>query len=390
MPGEHPGGAPIQMAAGPRIPLASYRLQFNRHFTFDDAARLVPYLHALGISDLYASSYFAAHPGSLHGYDIVDHSALNPEIGSREAYDRMAAALDARGMGQILDVVPNHMGIARGANAWWNDVLENGPSSPYAEFFDIDWRPVAPHLADKVLLPILGDQYGRALENQELVLALDEGRFRIRYGETLLPVDPRSETIVLEHGLPLLAAALGEHHPEVQEYQSIITALGNLPLTTETAPDRVRERMREKEVARRRLNQLVHAVPAVRACLDETLAAFNGQRGDPRSSTGSCPSNPIASPTGGWRARRSTTDASSTSMSWRPSGWRCRPCFVPPMACSSSWWPPAPSPASGSITRTGSTSRGGTFSGSRASASRSSRGRIGPPWPRIRPRSRPR
>jgi (1->4)-alpha-D-glucan 1-alpha-D-glucosylmutase len=271
------------MAAGPRIPLASYRLQFNRHFTFDDAARLVPYLHALGISDLYASSYFAAHPGSLHGYDIVDHSALNPEIGSREAYDRMAAALDARGMGQILDVVPNHMGIARGANAWWNDVLENGPSSPYAEFFDIDWRPVAPHLADKVLLPILGDQYGRALENQELVLALDEGRFRIRYGETLLPVDPRSETIVLEHGLPLLAAALGEHHPEVQEYQSIITALGNLPLTTETAPDRVRERMREKEVARRRLNQLVHAVPAVRACLDETLAAFNGQRGDPRS-----------------------------------------------------------------------------------------------------------
>src|SRR5262249_6291313 len=275
--------APVAPAAGPRIPRASYRLQFNRHFTFVDATRLVPYLDALGVSDLYASSYFAAHPGSMHGYDIVDHTALNLEIGSRAAPHRMAAALAERGMGQILDVVPNHMGIAQGANAWWNDVLENGKSSPYAEFFDIDWRPVAPHLADRVLLPILGDQYGRALENQELTLVLDEGLFRIRYGETLLPVDPRSAAAVFEHGLPLLSRRLGEDHPEVQEYQSIITALGNLPRTTETAPEAVRERRREKEVVRRRLGQLLQGASAVRTALDESIAAFNGQRGDPRS-----------------------------------------------------------------------------------------------------------
>jgi (1->4)-alpha-D-glucan 1-alpha-D-glucosylmutase len=270
-------------AGAPRIPLASYRLQFNRRFTFEDAARLVPYLDALGITDLYASSYFAARPGSLHGYDIVDHGALNPEIGSAESYDRMVAALAERGMGQILDVVPNHMGIAEGANAWWNDVLENGRSSPYAEFFDIDWQPVEPSLRDKVLLPILGDQYGRVLENQQLALELGEGLFRMRYYETLLPVEPRSGAIVLTHGLPQLTEALGEDHPDVQEYQSLITALGNLPPATETAPERIRERMREKEVVRRRLHQLVQQSIAVRASLEETLRAFNGKLGDPRS-----------------------------------------------------------------------------------------------------------
>ncbi|MDP3909125.1 MAG: alpha-amylase family glycosyl hydrolase, partial [Gemmatimonadales bacterium] len=126
------------MALTPRIPLATYRLQFNRGCTFEDAARLVPYLDALGVTDLYASSYLAACPGSRHGYDIVDHTTLNPEIGSPETHDRMVSALHERKMGHILDVVPNHMGIAEGANRWWNDVLENGPSSPYAESFDID------------------------------------------------------------------------------------------------------------------------------------------------------------------------------------------------------------------------------------------------------------
>ncbi|HYV01989.1 MAG TPA: alpha-amylase family glycosyl hydrolase, partial [Actinomycetota bacterium] len=185
-------GAPPEVAIEPRIPRATYRVQFNRYFTFEHAARVVLYLDELGISDLYASSYLAARPGSLHGYDIVDHNTLNPEIGSFEAYERMTAALRERGMGQILDVVPNHMGIAAGANRWWNDVLENGPSSPYAEFFDIDWDPVERHLANKVLLPILGDQYGRVLENQELALEIEAGAFRLRYHETPLPVEPRS------------------------------------------------------------------------------------------------------------------------------------------------------------------------------------------------------
>jgi (1->4)-alpha-D-glucan 1-alpha-D-glucosylmutase len=267
----------------PRIPLASYRLQFNRLFTFDDAARLVPYLDALGIGDLYASSYLAARPGSLHGYDIVDHARLNPEIGAPAAYDGMVAALRAHGMGQILDVVPNHMGIAEGANRWWTDVLEHGPSSPYADRFDVDWQPVERHLVGKVLLPILGDQYGRLLESQELALEIDAGRFRIRYHDTRLPVEPGSATMILRHGLPLLIEALGAGSPHLEEYESIITALGNLPPVTETAPERVRERLRETAVVRRRLAELVASQDAVRACLDETLRAFNGKRGDPRS-----------------------------------------------------------------------------------------------------------
>ncbi|HEX9899066.1 MAG TPA: alpha-amylase family glycosyl hydrolase, partial [Candidatus Methylomirabilis sp.] len=165
----------------PRVPVATYRLQFNRAFTFRDAVAVVPYLDALGLSDLYASSCLAARPGSMHGYDIADHNRLNPEIGTEEDYAGLADALRARGMGQVLDLVPNHMGIAAGCNRWWNDVLENGPSSPYAEFFDIDWDPVKPQLANKVLLPILGDQYGRVLENQELTLEYAEGGFALRY-----------------------------------------------------------------------------------------------------------------------------------------------------------------------------------------------------------------
>jgi (1->4)-alpha-D-glucan 1-alpha-D-glucosylmutase len=267
----------------PRIPAATYRLQFNAGLTFGDARKLVPYLDALGVSDLYASSYLGARPGSTHGYDITDHNTLNPEIGTQDDYDRFAEALKARGMGQILDVVPNHMGIAAGCNQWWNDVLENGPSSPYAEFFDIDWDPVKRQLANKVLLPILGDQYGKVLENQELVLEYAEGAFNVRYYETQLPIDPRSATQILSHRLEALATALGETDRCLQEYQSIITALTNLPASTERAPERIRERLREKEVVRRRLARLTEESETIRTSIHETIRIFNGKRDDPRS-----------------------------------------------------------------------------------------------------------
>ena len=274
-----PAGVPLEA----RVPLSTYRLQLNAAFTFRDAARLVPYLEALGISDAYTSSYLAARPGSSHGYDLVDHNQLNPEIGSPEDHAAFTGALRARGLGHLLDVVPNHMGIAQGANRWWNDVLENGPSSPYADFFDIDWEPVERHLAQKVLLPILGDQYGRVLENQELALEMDAGGFRVRYYDTLLPLEPRSAALVLGERLEALVTTFGGDHPDAQEYQSIITALENLPPTAERAPERVRERLREKEVIRRRLARLAEASEAVRASLEETLRVFNGKRGDPRS-----------------------------------------------------------------------------------------------------------
>jgi (1->4)-alpha-D-glucan 1-alpha-D-glucosylmutase len=264
-------------------PAATYRVQFHKGFSFADAREIVPYLHALGVSDLYASSYLTARPGSLHGYDVVDHTTLNPELGTPADYDALVSALAECGMAHILDVVPNHMGIAGGSNAWWNDVLEHGPGSPYAEFFDIDWDPVKRQLANRVLLPVLGDQYGRVLESQVLRLEYRDGDFAIRCYETRLPVSPGSVALILGHRLEALAAVLPEGHPDLEEYQSILTAIGNLPGPMATAPDKVRERMRESGVIARRLARLVENAPLIRASIEETLGVFNGKPGDPRS-----------------------------------------------------------------------------------------------------------
>jgi maltooligosyltrehalose synthase len=182
----------------PRIPSCTYRLQFNRWFTFSQAREIVPYLDALGISDVYASPYFQASPDSLHGYDITDHNKLNGAIGSREDYEAWVGELHAHAMGQILDFVPNHVGIAEPLNEWWMDVLENGPSSRYAPYFDIDWQPLKSDLRDKVLLPILSDQYGRVLERGELQVRFEEGTFYLLYGERRLPIAPGTYRYVLE------------------------------------------------------------------------------------------------------------------------------------------------------------------------------------------------
>ena len=169
-----------------RIPTATYRLQFNHSFTFARARALVPYFHALGISDCYASSFLRAMPGSMHGYDVIDPTTLNGEIGSEQEFAAMAETIRTHSMGLILDVVPNHMGIGKVLNAWWRDVLENGPSSRYADAFDIDWHPIKRELESKVLLPILGDQYGTVLENQEIQMQFVDGRLprRVRRADT--------------------------------------------------------------------------------------------------------------------------------------------------------------------------------------------------------------
>ena len=211
------------------LPGATYRLQFHAGFTFDDATAMVEYLHALGISHAYASSYFAAVPGSLHGYDVADPTRLNPEIGAQEAYLRWVAALRARGMGHIIDLVPNHMGIAKSANPWWQDVLENGPSSLQARVFDIDWHPLKPELEHKVLIPILGDSYGAVLERQEISLRYGEGVFSLHYFETTLPIAPRSYAQILETDVDALVRALGDASIEAAEYLSILTAIRRLP-----------------------------------------------------------------------------------------------------------------------------------------------------------------
>ena len=146
------------------IPRATYRLQFNHDLTFADAATLAPYLSDLGVSHLYASPWLKARAGSEHGYDIIDHAAFNPELGGEPGFELLHTALKARGLGQILDFVPNHMGIAEADNTWWLDVLEWGRASPYADWFDIDWSPADEDLRNKLLLPFLGDHYGAVLE----------------------------------------------------------------------------------------------------------------------------------------------------------------------------------------------------------------------------------
>ncbi|MCG5516604.1 MULTISPECIES: malto-oligosyltrehalose synthase [unclassified Ectothiorhodospira] len=174
------------------IPVATYRLQLRPEFTLDDAAAQVPYLARLGISHVYLSPCLQATPGSTHGYDVVDPSRVNAELGGEPARQRLCQALEAHGMGQVLDIVPNHMAVAGDQNPWWWDVLENGPASRYAPYFDVDWEASEERWPNKVLLPVLGDHYGRILENGELKVRFHEGHFTLRYHEHSFPLDPWS------------------------------------------------------------------------------------------------------------------------------------------------------------------------------------------------------
>jgi (1->4)-alpha-D-glucan 1-alpha-D-glucosylmutase len=266
-----------------RIPVSTYRLQLNRDLRFADVQALVPYFHRLGITDLYVSPFLKARRGSPHGYDVIDHTCVNPEIGSDEELAALSAALAGYGMGLIADVVPNHMGIDDEANRWWWDVLENGPSSPYAKFFDIDWAPPKEGLANKVLLPILGDQYGKVLENGEIHLLFEAGAFVITYYERRFPVAPRSAIAILEPACERVRLQLDAEDPHLVELESIITSLRVLPPRTESNPEQVRVRLREKEVAKRRLGDLTDASETVRQAVEQTVAVINGRRGDPQS-----------------------------------------------------------------------------------------------------------
>jgi (1->4)-alpha-D-glucan 1-alpha-D-glucosylmutase len=264
----------------PRIPSCTYRLQFNRRFTFNQAREIVPYLHALGVSDVYASPYFQASPDSLHGYDITDHNQLNNAIGSREDYDAFIAELHAHEMGQVLDFVPNHMGIGQ-HNQWWMDVLENGPSSVYAKYFDVDWRPIKTDLHDKVLLPVLGDQYGRVLERAELKVRFEAGAFYLTYYELQFPIAPGTYRYILDVALEKLADYKTEDF--YAELQSIRTALEYLPRRTETDPEKIAERAREKEIIKRRLDRRCHEASQVQHAIEQAVDEINGRPGDPRS-----------------------------------------------------------------------------------------------------------
>jgi (1->4)-alpha-D-glucan 1-alpha-D-glucosylmutase len=263
-------------------PIATYRLQLHQGFTLADAAEIVPYLAELGISHVYCSPYLRAKAGSTHGYDTCDHNEFSPDLGGEAAYRQFAAKLQEHGLGHILDMVPNHM-AASTQNPWWYDVLENGPNSPYAQFFDIDWHPIKPELSDKLLLPILGQRYGQALEERKLSLEFREGAFFLRYFDNELPLGPRTAVPLLKDHLEELRGQLGAEQAEVIELESIVTALEHLPLQTARDLASVRERQREKEVIKRRLRELTANSPAILSHIERNVTEYNGQDGEPHS-----------------------------------------------------------------------------------------------------------
>lgn len=265
-------------------PTATYRFQFApESMTFDSAATLVPYLDRLGVSHLYASPYLKSRSGGASGYAIVDYSQLNPELGGEEDYRRMIDQLHSRGMGHILDIVPNHMSAAAGENRWWRDVLENGPGSPYAPYFDIDWSPVNEAIEGKVLLPLMGDQYGKILEAGQLKLAYQDGSFSIDYYQLNLPLDPKTYRQILSLHLEEFRETMPADAEEVSELESIITAVEHLPDRADTSPALVAERQREKEVIKTRLRKLTSGSPEIVKFIERNVEEFNGRSDDPHS-----------------------------------------------------------------------------------------------------------
>src|SRR5258708_2375766 len=267
------------------IPRATYRLQLNRDFTFNQATDIAPYLSALGISHCYISPCLKARAVSIHGYDIVDHNSLNPEIGSAEDFDRLVTTLHEHGMGLILDIVPNHMGVMGTDNAWWLDVLENGEASIYANFFDIDWRPLKDELHGKVLVPVLHDHYGVVLESGELKLGFhaERGEFDIYYRDHRFPVNPWEYPRILEYAAGELVTQLGEQNPDLLEMQSLITAFGHLPAREGATNGSIVERNRDKEIHKRRLAELSARAPKIIAAIQRAIDLMNGTAGDPAS-----------------------------------------------------------------------------------------------------------
>jgi len=268
---------PGPAGVAPSVPRATIRLQLHKDFTFDDATETIPYLAALGVSHIYASPFLAARAGSMHGYDIIDHSRFNPEIGDEAAFDRMVATLHQHGMGLILDFVPNHMGVGGADNPWWLDVLEWGQASPFAAFFDIDWSPADPSLRGKVLLPFLGDHYGNVLEAGDLALRFDtdRGAFSVWYYEHRFPIAVRHYPRILQAA----QSALGDRGNDLAELIAGFTRIG-----------RGRRSVRRQTVLRGEADALKSQLAALAAerrevgtAIEDAVAALNGRPGEPRS-----------------------------------------------------------------------------------------------------------
>ncbi|HEY4905216.1 MAG TPA: malto-oligosyltrehalose synthase [Candidatus Sulfotelmatobacter sp.] len=265
-----------------RIPSATYRLQFNKDFRFSDACGVFDYLNDLGISDIYVSPILAARKGSSHGYDVVDPTRINPELGSEEEFETFQAELQKRGMGLLLDIVPNHM-AASTENSWWMDTLENGADSAYAAFFDIDWHPSARSLDGKILLPVLGRPFGEALDSGEMKLAFQEGRFYLQYFDSSFPITPRSYHEILRRLNDRLKILVGEESAAYHEYAGILESLRSLTNADRRMGDTVADRRLRFEAARDRLWSLIKTSPEIAGLIEQDLDAFNGDPNDTAS-----------------------------------------------------------------------------------------------------------
>ena len=267
-----------------RVPLSTYRVQFHAGFTFDQATAVVPYLHAMGVSHLYASPYLKARAGSTHGYDIVDHNALNPEVGDEAQFDRMCETLRNHGMRQMLDIVPNHMGVLEADNAWWLDVLENGPAAVHAGFFDIDWEPAATEMAGRVLLPVLGDHYGRVLEAGDLKLVFEPaaGEFWLHYFDHRFPIDPCDYPRVFA-AMPMPAPVSEEQRDAQAVVESLLHAFGNLPPRDDLSDAGRAARERDRPLHKRSLARLAQNHAWLEAWLQACLKVLNGNPETPES-----------------------------------------------------------------------------------------------------------
>ncbi len=271
------------LQTAPPPPRATYRLQLHTGFPFAEAQKIVPYLARLGISHVYLSPVWESISGSTHGYDVVDYGRIDEELGGREGFDELVAALEPHGMNLVLDVVPNHMGIAGGANRWWQDVLENGRASAFASSFDIDWLPLKHELRDQVLVPKLGDQFGNVLERGELRLVFEGGAFHVDYFGTPFPIAPPTYPLLLR---PLLAAVQDEYQPgdlSFLELESVTTAFERLASNEETDPVLLAERWREQLLGKHRLATLIQTEAPMQAALAQVLERTNGRIGDPAS-----------------------------------------------------------------------------------------------------------
>ena len=257
-----------------RAPISTYRVQMHAQFTFADAQKILPYLKQLGIGDLYSSPIFEARPGSQHGYDIIRHDRLNPELGGEAGFQQLSTALNEAKMGLLLDIVPNHMGIGNDS-LWWQDVLENGRASEHATFFDIDWEPLKPDMRGKLLLPILGNQYGEELESRKIQVAFEDGHAWIRYYDHMLPIAPRT--------LPLLFPRREDEKDGVpQSFGDLLRELAHIPPHDTADPHLAAQRRAQLKELRPRLREALLS-PELQPILQRAAERVNGIENKPES-----------------------------------------------------------------------------------------------------------